>query len=85
MNIIKNRVARLEFFGELYPKFEHEYNNDVTIDKGIKEWYPACNGFLLGCFLGCMKSLTSADIYGDNKRANLMRTSSDVSNFLHAS
>lgn len=40
--------------------------NDITIDKGIKERYPACKGFLPGCvFLGSMKSFTSADIYGD--------------------
>ena len=40
--------------------------NDITIDKGIKERYPACKGFLSGCFfLGSMKSFTSADIYGD--------------------
>ena len=24
--------------------------NDITIDKGIKERYPACKGFLSGCF-----------------------------------
>ena len=40
--------------------------NDITIDKGIRERYPACKGFLSGCvFLGSMKSFTSADIYGD--------------------
>ena len=56
-------MARLDFLGQYIPSLSM---SDITIDKGIKERYPACKGFLSGCFfLGSMKSFTSADIYGD--------------------
>ena len=59
-------VARLDFLGQHIPSLSMNLMNDITIDKGIKERYPACKGFLSGCFfLGSMKSFTSADIYGD--------------------
>lgn len=56
-------MARLDFLGQYIPSLSM---SDITIDKGIKERYPACKGFLSGCFfLGSMNSFTSADIYGD--------------------
>ena len=55
-------MARLDFLGQYIPSLSI---SDITIDKGIKERYPACKGFLSGFFWGSMNSFTSADIYGD--------------------
>lgn len=56
-------MARLDFLGQYIPSLSM---SDITVDKGIKERYPAVKAsYRVVFFLGSMNSFTSADIYGD--------------------